>query len=92
MNTLATRLTIIPRGLGALDQALSLLQCLASRAQQKNKENKLHRKLDTPEPIALIPDGSDPIILIGPEMPVTGLDFGNISVLTYWYQTYETVP
>ncbi|MDP6264965.1 MAG: hypothetical protein QGG98_06940 [Pseudomonadales bacterium] len=45
-----------------------------------------------PEPIALIPDGSDPIILIGPEMPVTGLDFGNISVLTYWYQTYETVP
>ncbi|MDP6268682.1 MAG: hypothetical protein QGF47_13575, partial [Arenicellales bacterium] len=32
-----------------MDQALSLLQCLASRAQQKNKENKLHRKLDTPQ-------------------------------------------
>ena len=45
-----------------------------------------------PEPMALIPEGSDPVILIGPETPVTNLDFGNMSVRTYWYQTYETIP
>jgi type IV pilus assembly protein PilY1 len=43
-----------------------------------------------PEPIALIPDGADPIILIGPETPVSDLNFGNRTVRTYWYQTYET--
>ena len=30
-----------------------------------------------PEPIALVPDGADPIILIGPETPVSDLNFGN---------------
>lgn len=44
-----------------------------------------------PEPMALIPEGSDPVILIGPETPVTDLNFGNLLVRTYWYQTYETI-
>jgi type IV pilus assembly protein PilY1 len=44
-----------------------------------------------PEPIALVPDGADPIILIGPETPVSDLNFGNRLVRTYWYQTYDTI-
>ncbi|MBV1878159.1 MAG: VWA domain-containing protein [Pseudomonadales bacterium] len=45
-----------------------------------------------PEPIALIPDGVDPLILIGPETPISGLNFGDLTVRTYWYQNYEVLP
>jgi type IV pilus assembly protein PilY1 len=45
-----------------------------------------------PEPIALMPEDAEPIVLIGPESPLSGLSFGDRMVRTYWYQTYETIP
>jgi|TARA_B100002003_G_scaffold247265_1_gene278468 type IV pilus assembly protein PilY1 len=42
-----------------------------------------------PEPFALVPETGDPIILVGPETPVEDLDFGNLSVRTYWYQKMD---
>ena len=49
VNAFAARLTIIPRSLGALEQALSLPQCLASRVNKKLKRQSYTEYLTGPE-------------------------------------------
>ncbi len=53
---------------------------------KQDRSKNLSTSSIAPEPFALIPDDSEPLILIGPETPLDGLDFGNLSVRTYWYQ------
>jgi type IV pilus assembly protein PilY1 len=39
-----------------------------------------------PAPTALFPDGSPPVVLVGPEQPVPEFDFGQLTQRTYWLE------
>ena len=54
--------------------------------EKNDRSSNLATSSIAPEPFALIPDGADPLILIGPETPLDDLEFGSLSIRTYWYQ------
>ncbi|NOY63548.1 MAG: VWA domain-containing protein [Gammaproteobacteria bacterium] len=57
--------------------------------QKDDRETTLKRGGIPPEAVALFPENSPPVVVVGTETPVDDIDFDDLSIRTYWLEVTD---